>query len=327
MEPILPGLPVEIVGSMIDRSFDFIAGQVGQSLDWKEWKQKNHLTGDQNNFLDVYVEAVVAFSKAEKPKFLKHFFKEQSVVDALYQHWYKNPGSLFYTSLKGLSAHFQIQQQLAEHSLEAEKEIAFFEKCFREAGNYSRTVGEREDSERLKSVAEKMDKLSPSNSKPPRDLNHLPFITIEKQAIGRDEDVDELHHLLQNNQSVSVVRGIGGMGKTTLVKAYLTRYHKNYDHIAWIGEADKLIISVSNDLQLQNRLGLIFGTELPAERFLAVMDALNALNGSNLLILDNANATLSTETLGGRPLNQFLPGSAWKKIATSREHIASMQDF
>mgnify|MGYP000214847667 CR=1 FL=1 len=67
---MINGLPTELLGSLVSNAASFVIGQVTESTSWKEWKSKNGLTERENNFLEVYVEAIIEFAQKDKPKFL-----------------------------------------------------------------------------------------------------------------------------------------------------------------------------------------------------------------------------------------------------------------
>jgi hypothetical protein len=100
-QKVIDGFLTEIVGSIIDRVADFVGGEVAESTTWKEWKIRNALSKKDNDFLDIYVEAVVVFVQKDKDESLKKFFRQQSVIDALKDHWYGGKTRLpFYDSIK-----------------------------------------------------------------------------------------------------------------------------------------------------------------------------------------------------------------------------------
>jgi len=85
---MINGLPTELLGSLVSNAASFVIGQVTESTSWKEWKSKNGLTERENNFLEVYVEAIIEFAQKDKPKFLLDFFRNESVINAIHDHWY-----------------------------------------------------------------------------------------------------------------------------------------------------------------------------------------------------------------------------------------------
>ena len=63
--------------------------------------------------------------------------------------------------------------------------------------------------------------------------------------IGRESEIDKMHSILKNSQLL-FVSGIGGIGKTELVKRYANRYRNLYDTIVFT-VFDKNIVSLVND--------------------------------------------------------------------------------
>jgi ATP/maltotriose-dependent transcriptional regulator MalT len=58
--------------------------------------------------------------------------------------------------------------------------------------------------------------------------------THPDDIIGREDDLQSLRDLLCNDKRVVVVNGLGGIGKTTLVQVYVSKYYDDYEHIAWV---------------------------------------------------------------------------------------------
>ena len=53
--------------------------------------------------------------------------------------------------------------------------------------------------------------------------------------LGRTEDLSHIHEQLLNGENLLLlVNGVGGMGKTTLASQYYHRYQHEYAHIAWV---------------------------------------------------------------------------------------------
>ena len=88
-------------------------------------------------------------------------------------------------------------------------------------------------------------------------------------------------------QKILLLRGMGGIGKTTLAKAYLDRCHDAYDHLAYVEIVGSIADSMLN--QLGNSSGLEFTANpqhTPDERFTALIDTLRRIPNL-LLVLDN----------------------------------------
>ena len=108
---------------------------------------------------------------------------------------------------------------------------------------------------------------------------------------GREKELRELHALLEENRHV-FLRGMAGIGKSELAKAYAKQYKKDYTNI--------LYIPCTGDLK-QDILDLDFADDLTAssqeERFRKHSRFLRALKADSLLILDNFHATDQEELL------------------------------
>ncbi len=80
--------------------------------------------------------------------------------------------------------------------------------------------------------------------------------------IGRESEIDKMHSILKNSQLL-FVSGIGGIGKTELVKRYANRYRNLYDTIVFT-VFDKNIVSLVNDEILMVEYAKLFN-EYPYE--------------------------------------------------------------
>ena len=100
---------------------------------------------------------------------------------------------------------------------------------------------------------------------------------------GRDEELEELYALLQEEEKV-FLRGIPGIGKSELAKAYAERYRKKYSNCLYIPYTGSLKWSITN---LNFSHVLMSGSD--DERFQNNERLLQSLGPDSLLIVDNYN--------------------------------------
>lgn len=161
--------------------------------------------------------------------------------------------------------------------------------------------------------------LHSSPAKLPAELTLNIPKTDPYKLIGRANDLEELHELLNNEDGV-VVNALGGIGKTALAQAYVGKYFSSYKHIAWITQTTGSIVDdVLNTKGLISILGVDPAGLEPEQLFEKIILKLRSIeDGPSLLVIDNAEQSLS----GHRHL---LPGqSGWHLLVTSREEL---EDF
>jgi tetratricopeptide (TPR) repeat protein len=135
--------------------------------------------------------------------------------------------------------------------------------------------------------------------------------------IGRELDLQRLIDTLESANQVVLVNGLGGIGKTTLAKAYIQAKYSDFDNIAWINvltnDIKQAFVNATYYHQALQNAKLTQGdTET---RFGAIIQVLHQLGGSkNLLVIDNAEDDIQQIDLP--------PTLNWKILLTSREHLA-----
>ncbi len=111
-----------------------------------------------------------------------------------------------------------------------------------------------------------------------------------RHFLGREEELDELHTMLEENSKVFLY-GIAGIGKSELAKAYAKQYKKYYTNILYVEYAGDLHQAVTD---------MDFTDELPEdgeeERFRKHNQFLRSLKNDTLLIIDNFNVTATQDS-------------------------------
>jgi tetratricopeptide (TPR) repeat protein len=151
----------------------------------------------------------------------------------------------------------------------------------------------------------------------PRRLTAIP--TLQSKVIGRDKDLARLSQQIKDSGTTAIVRGMGGVGKTTLATAYLAREQPNLAHVVWITQTGDFATSLlSGGTTGQARLSELLGvpvTDDPVADAHRLLLELSSLAGPSLLVIDNAEADL----------NNYLPylptKPNWSVILTTRETL------
>lgn len=152
---------------------------------------------------------------------------------------------------------------------------------------------------------------------PPKELTLSLPRTHSNDIIGREADLTQLHDSLHTQKRVVVVNGLGGIGKTTLTQAYISRYYDHYHHIAWITQdSDNIAGDFINTAGLIKSLDIDTAKLDTQQLFEEIIRQLKAIGSSpNLLVIDNGEQSLQ------RYIHQ-LPGQPhWHLLVTSREAI------
>ncbi len=155
-------------------------------------------------------------------------------------------------------------------------------------------------------------------------LTPIPRIDLDKEFIGRDEDLKRLIKELDTTSNVVLVNGLGGIGKTVLATAYVNVLGNEYDHLVWINRGEELITSFADNDDLAFNLKIPYQKEESQEdRFRKILLHLRNLNGNNLLVIDNAQ-----EQLAKKEIFEKLPGPPnWKVLSTSRKRLPGFNHF
>jgi len=142
-------------------------------------------------------------------------------------------------------------------------------------------------------------------------LNNVPRYDID-DFVGRDGMLQKVHETLTQNRSTLLLNGMGGVGKTTLAKAYVAKYGNHYNNIIWTPAQEGFEAGIQSDVLLLEELKL---TEAKDNILTRCVNKLQTYKGPNLWVIDNAVDDLNQALLAK------LPNQNWKVLLTSRNKI------
>ncbi|MDX2302799.1 MAG: tetratricopeptide repeat protein [Microscillaceae bacterium] len=161
-------------------------------------------------------------------------------------------------------------------------------------------------------------------------LDNIPSINFN-EVIGREENLEDLKTNLDARNNPVVIQGMGGIGKSTLAKAFINRYQNDYKHLLWIDGKNGIREGFSNNPTLVHNLNLkdyieSSSPDINSERVLElILNKLKNLNTNpdqhNLLIVDDAQNDIEiyAEKISLQPY--------WKVLLTSRNKLIGFEEY
>jgi tetratricopeptide (TPR) repeat protein len=155
----------------------------------------------------------------------------------------------------------------------------------------------------------------------PKDLTGPIPVRKAESVIGRETDLKKLTKLLAKEQQALLMNGMGGIGKTTLAATFATQKREAYQHLAWLTLENGLEDALLTHPVLATNLQLDLAGMDTKQQTALILNALNALPGTNLLVLDNSRQQLAAS-------QQKLPHPpGWQVLVTSREKITGFTEM
>ncbi len=155
-----------------------------------------------------------------------------------------------------------------------------------------------------------------------------PYLNVPKgrQVIGREADLATLHQTLAENphaqltNSAAILAGQGGIGKSTLARAYAEAYHAEYDGTLWLLAATRqnvidglmalcgpLGLDVPNPAQEPHAQAVLAKLNETGQRWLIIYDNVEDYDNFKGLEAPNAHLIVTTRQGSGYPGFKVLP--------------------
>ncbi|MCM1530182.1 MAG: hypothetical protein NC093_09340 [Alistipes sp.] len=109
------------------------------------------------------------------------------------------------------------------------------------------------------------------------------YVAPCRHFCGRDDELDKLHSLVQNNSTV-IITGVAGIGKSELVRAYVKKHQKEYPYFGYYFFNDSLKDIIANVIRdpIESNLNI---------RYQQNLELLSNLGENVLLVIDNYNTS------------------------------------
>jgi len=133
--------------------------------------------------------------------------------------------------------------------------------------------------------------------------------------IGREKELQEIDEQLKASKTL-LVKGIGGVGKSTIASNYLHRHKDEYDYYGFFEGLSNFVPEIENTFYLENKYNNKLST---------VLLKLRELKGEKLLIIDDITEVNKNKEVIEQILE--LKHSGYKIILTSREEIPYIQSY
>lgn len=162
----------------------------------------------------------------------------------------------------------------------------------------------------------------------PHEITYIPYISLD-DVVGRDDELSRLYEQLHKpgNNITTVVNGLGGVGKTTLAQAYISRYKDKYGHKVWFTQnpGGDFMQDVCNAALIKQKLNISSEIQKNEDIFNEVFGHIHLLESADnknlpdILIIDNADENLIK-------YKEYLP-QHWHVLVTSRNELTSFRPF
>jgi len=147
----------------------------------------------------------------------------------------------------------------------------------------------------------------------PKALTTQTGLANDIDFVGRKEELQKVDELLNQNATLLLLNGIGGIGKSTLASYYLNQKKDEFDYYGFV--------QVNDDIKLSLASAFSTSLDLKSEKiddlFAEIMNKLQNLEGKKLLIIDDVKEM--NNQLDEMNTLMTLKNSGFQILFTSRE--------
>ena len=147
----------------------------------------------------------------------------------------------------------------------------------------------------------------------PKKLTPKLGIVNTSNFVGRVAELEKVDKLLNESDTLLLINGIGGIGKSTLASYYFNDKKDSFDHYGYIQVDDNIQLACTTAF----KTSLDLKQEKTEDLFNEAMNKLQNLEGEKLLIIDDVKDVLGQEKEIEKLLS--LKNSGFKILFTSRE--------
>jgi len=135
--------------------------------------------------------------------------------------------------------------------------------------------------------------------------------------VGRKTELENINNILNSSESLLLINGIGGVGKSTVASYYLNSKKDKLDYYGFFDGVDSFVSELREPLGLKQ--------EIFQDAFMEALSKLRELKGEKLLVIDNVKDIVENKDAIESILT--LKDSGYKILLTSREDIEDVTSY
>lgn len=195
---------------------------------------------------------------------------------------------------------------------------SYQDKLFFEINRFFRSTLQSYPGDRYQEMEEAVQQLAVIQQYADRSVAYLCSSGIvEKEAvIGREKELAALSEWFDRGSRVVFISGMGGIGKSTLVRQFLREHRECLDHVAYLYFHGSICETITDDSQLVLNLYEKHSEETSREYFIRKMKGIQKVTAKRtaILVIDNFDGELDEDFF-------LVVRGGWRVIAITRKSM------